>query len=337
LVSPDYIVFECCKGLYPEYLGYVTRSPNWHAWVSQAGTGSVRSRIYFRQLKEMSILLPPMSEQRHIVEILSTIDRKIENNLSQAVTLESMVREVYRSWFVNFDPMKKECLDSRSESLRSFFPNKLIESSLGEIPEGWSVATMNDLGEIKGGATPSTKNPDYWDEGTYNWITPKDMSDLKTKVILNTSRKITKEGVSKISSGQLPVGTVLMSSRAPVGYLAIASVPISINQGFIAIVCDKEFPSSYVVHCLEQNMDRIKANAGGSTFAEISKRSFKPIRILKPSKEILRRFDELASPLHHQVVELERENIALARMRDVLLPKLISGDLTLEEAEGVAA
>ena len=119
------------------------------------------------------------------------------------------------------------------------FPDRLADSEMGEIPEGWEVSEIGDEVDAVGGATPSTREAAYWNQGQHHWATPRDLSKLFSPVLLNTDRKITDSGVERISSGILPVGTVLLSSRAPIGYLAIAEVRTAVNQGFIAMVCRK--------------------------------------------------------------------------------------------------
>ena len=283
------------------------------------------------------ILVPGLYEQRAIAHILGSLDDKIELNQQMAQTLESIARAIFKSWFVDFDPVKAKMEgkqpEGMTEEIAALFPDRLVDSELEMIPEGWDIATMQDLGTIKGGATPSTKNPDYWEGGTNHWITPKDMSNLDSIVVLDTSRKITDSGMQRISSRQLPAGTVLMSSRAPVGYLAISAIPISINQGFIAIVCNKSIPNSYVLYLLESNMDKIKMSSGGSTFSEISKRNFRPIKILLPNKDLLVKFNEIIEPIVDKMTRLQREVTTLSSLRDALLPKLISGELRIKDFE----
>jgi type I restriction enzyme, S subunit len=138
-----------------------------------------------------------------------------------------------------------------------------------------------------------------------------------------------------VSSGQLPVGTVLLSSRAPIGYLAIAETPVSVNQGIIAMVCDSELPHIYVLHWTRANMDRILANANGSTFLEISKRNFRPITSVIPQRGIIERFTQIAGSLHLRIVLSVRQILHLEAIRDALLPKLISGELRLTDVEGI--
>jgi type I restriction enzyme S subunit len=151
--------------------------------------------------------------------------------------------------------------------------------------------------------------------------------------LLDTERSITELGLRQISSGLLPSGTVLLSSRAPIGYLALAEIPLAINQGFIAMVCGDALPNHYVLHWARANMDAIKARANGTTFLEISKASFRPMLVLKPDLAVLARFTAVADALHQRIVSNLRESRSLAAIRDTLLPKLLSGEVRVGEAE----
>ncbi|MBW2009433.1 MAG: restriction endonuclease subunit S, partial [Deltaproteobacteria bacterium] len=161
-----------------------------------------------------------------------------------------------------------------------------------------------DVVKVLGGGTPSTKEPTYWEGGVHPFCTPKDMSSLPSPVLLGTERHLTDDGLAKVSSGQLPKGTVLLSSRAPIGYLAVAETPVSVNQGIIAMVCDGELPNLYVLQWAYANMERIIANANGSTFLE-------------------------------RLVSNLRQVLYLAAIRDTLLPRLLSGELRLLDAERI--
>ena len=154
-------------------------------------------------------------------------------------------------------------------------PTRLVDTESDPVPEGWEMVEIDDIVTIKGGGTPSTKNLDYWNGGEHCWATPRDMARLSHPILLDTERHITDAGVNRISSGLLPVGTVLMSSRAPVGYLALVGVPTAINQGFIALVCDGPLPPIFVLNWVYSSMEAIKARASGTTFPEISKKNFR--------------------------------------------------------------
>ena len=184
-----------------------------------------------------------------------------------------------------------------------------------------------------GGSTPRTTETEYWDDGVHYWATPRDLSALTVPVLLATQRRITDAGLAQISSGLLPVGTVLLSSRAPIGYLAIAEVPVAINQGFIAMKPRKGVSNLFLLQWARVAHEDILSHANGSTFLEIGKANFRPIPAVAPPPAVFGAFDRLAMPLYERVVSNERESRTLASLRDTLLPKLISGELRVKDAE----
>jgi len=321
---------------------YVFLSPEKQNYIKQNATQSGVPHINLATLRDAPFVLPSINQQRAIAEILGSLDDKIEQNRRTNKVLESMARAIFKTWLVDFEPVKAKAAGATSfpgmpQEVFDRLPDKFVETELGAVPEGWVYVPIGDLVDVVGGATPSTKNLDFWEAGDNPFCTPKDMSKLAAPVLLDTERHITKAGVDKISSGQLPVGTILLSSRAPIGYLAIAATPVSVNQGIIAML-PGEIPSVYVLLWTEFNMEVIKSRAGGSTFAEISKRNFRPIPALKPDQGLLSLFGEVVQPLFDKIISNERESGVLARIRDTLLPKLISGELRvpdhLEAANG---
>ena len=263
------------------------------------------------------------------------LDDKIELNRLMNETLEAMARGLFKDWFVDFGPTRAKA-ESRDPYLApeiwDLFPDKLDEDGK---PEGWEVSEIGQEVDAVGGATPSTKEPAYWEEGEQHWATPKDLSKLSSPVLLDTDRKITDAGVKKITSGLLPIGTVLLSSRAPIGYLAIAEVPTAVNQGFIALVCKKRLPNVYVLFWCYENLDYIKGISGGSTFAEISKKAFRPVSVTIPSEEVLTAYENIVRTLYDRIVANTSESASLAQTRDLLLPKLMSGEVRVGDADKI--
>jgi type I restriction enzyme S subunit len=202
-----------------------------------------------------------------------------------------------------------------------------VDATQADLPKGWRESTIGEEVRVVGGSTPSTSKPEFWEGGTNHWATPKDLSNLSSPVLLDTERRITDAGLQEISSGLLPVGTVLLSSRAPIGYLVIAEVPVAVNQGFIAMICDKLLPNYYVWLWVSQNMEAIKARANGTTFMEISKSNFRPLPVVVPPPPVLDEFKRQVAPLHQRIVSNLQESRTLATLRDALLPKLLSGEL----------
>lgn len=289
--------------------------------------------------RRMDISLPPIDLQRDIAAVLGSLDDKIEHNRRTARALERLARATFKAWFVDFEPVNAKAASAGSfpsmpQEVFDALPTTFEDSEIGPVPEGWEVKAIGDAVTVKGGATPSTKDSAYWDGGVHCWATPKDMSRLTHPVLLGTERRITDAGVACISSGLLPEGTVLLSSRAPVGYLAVAAVPTAINQGFIAMVCDGPLPSSYVLNWTHQSLDAIKARASGTTFPEISKRNFRPLPVVVPPPIAVTAFAALVDPMFELLTQCVRESIQLANMRDYLLPKLLSGGVRVEVAHG---
>jgi len=197
------------------------------------------------------------------------------------------------------------------------------------------VKPIGDLAEVVGGTTPSTKESVYWEGGTHAWATPKDLSALSDPVLLDTERRITDAGVSQIGSGLLPKGTVLLSSRAPIGYLAVAEIPVAINQGFIAMTPKTGTSNIFLLLWASVADEEIVSRANGSTFLEISKANFRPIPVVMPSAKVMSAFDRLARTTYERIVESARESRTLAALRDALLPKLISGELRVKDTDRI--
>jgi len=327
----------------PLYLYYFFNSPDGRYLLGTIRRQVAVAGITGSDLVKLEIPNPPLNFQRRIASILGSLDDKIELNRRMNRTLERMAQALFKSWFIDFDPVRAKAAPGNSEPsggagglpdhLAALFPDRLVNSELGEIPEGWEVKAIGDAVRCVGGATPSTKNPEYWEGGIHPFVTPRDMSRIDCPVVLTSERKITDAGVEQISSRQLPVGTVILSSRAPIGYLAITAVPVSVNQGAIAMICDQGLPNVFVLHWTEANMEVIKSRAGGTTFAEISKRAFRPIPVLVPPEPVLKAFMEHAGPMHNRIEANARQNRRLVALRDTLLPKLLSGEFEVPEAE----
>ncbi|HBJ85447.1 MAG TPA: hypothetical protein DDZ88_16535 [Verrucomicrobiales bacterium] len=325
-----------------------------------AASGSATPILNKGHFSAFEMLVPPRATQDKIAEILGRLDDKIDINHRINQTLEQMAQAIFKSWFVDFDPVKAKIAAKHEgrDPLRAamsaisgktdagldqlppeqyqqlaataaLFPDEMVDSELGEIPKGWRASQIGGEVIATGGGTPSTQVSEYWDNGTYYWATPRDFSNLSDKVLLATERKITKEGLSKISSGLLPAGTVLMSSRAPVGYLAITKIPTAVNQGFIAMKCNKDLSPEFCLQWTHQMMDDIKQRASGTTFAEISKSNFRQIPVVVPSKGVMDSYTITVSGLYELIASNVAESTTLSETRDSLLPKLLSGEMSI--------
>jgi type I restriction enzyme S subunit len=256
------------------------------------------------EVYELDINLPPLPEQTAIAEVLSSLDDKIDLLHRQNKTLEQLAETLFRQWFVH-----------RPE---------LAEGE--EAEEGWENGKLDDVISIKGGTTPSTSNPEFWN-GNIHWTSPRDLSNHNSVFLFDTERKITEKGLKEIGSGLLPIGTVLLSSRAPIGYLAITEIPLAINQGYIAIVCNKLVSNYFIYLWCKANMQDIENAGNGSVFQEISKSTFREMEIRIPSIEKLKMFDKEAGPIFQKIKSNSIQIRTLTQLRDSLLPKLMSGEV----------
>ena len=319
-----------------DYLYWLLRTPEYRGYCRAHATGTTNLGLAREDF--LAFQAPaPTPYQHRIADTLGTLDDKIELNRRMNETLEALARALFTSWFVKFDPVRAKMAGrdpSLPKHIADLFPARLVASDLGEIPEGWEASTIGQEVDVVGGSTPSTRDPSFWN-GTINWATPKDLSSLESPVLVETSRRVTEKGLDKISSGLLPKGTVLLSSRAPIGYVAIADIPVAINQGFIAMKCRKRLSAVYVWLWTAANMDSILEHANGSTFQEISKSNFRPLHAIVPQESIRDAHDQLIQPLYNRIVKNERESRDLAALRDTLLPRLISGKMRVNDAEAV--
>ena len=252
-------------------------------------------------LAALPVVHPGIREQQAIAEVLGTLDDKIDLNQRMSQKLEAFIG-------ARFQLLTADTAD-------------------------WDQIPIGDAVKVRGGGTPSTTETRYWSGGIHAWATPKDLSRLHSPALLATERSVTDEGLSRISSGLLPEGTVLLSSRAPIGYLAIAELPMAINQGLIAMVCDGPLPNYYVWQWTAANMEAIKARANGSTFQEISKASFRPIQVAIPPEDALTTFTTIVGALYRLIVAKVSESETLISLRDTLLPDLVCGRLRVKDAE----
>jgi type I restriction enzyme S subunit len=329
------------KKIYPKYLFAALRSYQVQQAIGNMHVGTLIPHFKKGDFDKLDIPVPEPSAQRAIGDMYFSLSAKIELNRCMNETLEAMARVIFKSWFVDFDPVRAKASGEPPESIcrrlgltpdvLALFPDSFQDSELGEIPAGWAPTTIGSLATIVGGSTPNTRESSYWEKGIHYWATPKDLSSLSSPVLLQTERKISDEGLAQIGSGLLDPGTVLLSSRAPIGYRAINEIPVAINQGFIAMKPNNGVSKYFLLYWAEYAHDEIVSRANGSTFLEISKTNFRPTPVVRPSDGALEGFHRLIEPLFQHIISNERETMTLAAHRDSLLPKLLTGELSTSQ------
>lgn len=305
----------------PKYLYYISISNDLRNRAIKSMTGtSGRQRAQKESILDYEIFLPRLDLQKKIVSILDSLDSKIELNNQMIATLEELASTLFKRWFVDF-----EFPDENGNPYKTS-GGKMDESEFGEIPEGWEVGKLSDIGEIIGGGTPSKKKEEYFKEGTISWITPKDLSEKKNVFISHGKTNITNLGLSKSSARLIPAKSVLFSSRAPIGYIAIASKEVSTNQGFKSVVPKEINQSEFVYLLLKNKVTDIESRATGSTFKEVSGSIMKNLPVIIPDSKSINFFCNVVKCWFSQIENLEQENDSLNDTRNILLPRLLSGE-----------
>ncbi|MCB9324022.1 MAG: restriction endonuclease subunit S [Lewinellaceae bacterium] len=277
---------------------------------------------------DMKIPLPKYGEQKNIVKLLDSINSKIALNNQINAELEAMAKLLYDYWFVQFDFPDEHGKPYKSSGGKMVYSEVLRR----EVPVGWEDGLLDDLGSIIGGSTPSRKEPDNFSDNGIPWITPKDLSlNSSKKFITKGELDVSDKGLNSASLKILPKGTVLLSSRAPIGYMAIARENLTTNQGFKSFVPKKGFSTPFIYYAVKSTMKVIEQNASGSTFKEISGGVLKCISICLPEREIIEKFTKKVDSIFKRQDLLELENQQLAELRDWLLPMLMNGQVKVGE------
>ncbi len=318
VISQSQFRFRCKPDLVDvQYLVYYfhTREGQYKilANASQVGVPALaRATSTFRLI---DIKLPSLADQRRIASILSSLDRKIELNNKINADLEEMAQAIFKNWFIDFEPFKD---------------GKFVDSELGMIPEGWKVGRLDEIADVVGGSTPSKAKPEYYTQKGIAWLTPKDLSNHPAVYTSRGEIDITEEGYNSTSTKLMPKGTILFTSRAPIGYISIAQNDICTNQGFKSLVPRKA--GTCFLYCfLKYVTPEIEKKSTGSTFKEASGALMKSLQVIMPDQKVFEEFEEIVSPLFARIESLEKENSRLSLLRDTLLPRLMSGEIEIPE------
>ena len=311
----------------PEFLTYHLSTPTNQDWIVKQAVGATMPNLNTAILSAVPLNLPPNKDiQRRTAAILSALDAKIDCNNRINAELEAMAKTLYDYWFVQFD-----FPDANGKPYKSSGGKMVYNATLKrEIPEGWREGTLDDLGRIVGGSTPSTEDPcNFTSHGT-PWITPNDLSDNQgNKFISRGSQDVSDLGIKSASLKKYPIGTVLLSSRAPIGYMAIARTELTTNQGFKSFIPHDGYSTAFIYHTVKGSLKTITQYASGSTFKEVSAGVLKTVKIVLPDLNVVEQFTDSVTSIFKRQDVLEQENQQLAQLRDWLLPLLMNGQVTV--------
>lgn len=277
---------------------------------SKAGGAANQANISPNDVKSLTVRWPDIETQHRIADILSAYDDLIENNQKQIKLLEEAAQRLYKEWFVD---------------LR--FPGHENTKIVDGVPEGWRVASIADICDTVGGGTPSTKIQSYYEKGDILWVTPTDITRNFSLALLDTEKKITPEGLKNSSAKMLPAETILMTSRASVGFFGMCKYEVCTNQGFISCIPKRENLQMYLLFNLKSRVEEIRQKAGGSTYLEISKTVFRELKIILPKDEVLAEYQKNVHDIFDEIYCRTEMIKSLVDMRNRLLPKLMGGEV----------
>lgn len=274
-------------------------------------TGATIKHLPKGQLAFINVPLPPLHVQRRIAGILSAYDDLIEVNTRRIKALEEMARRTYEEWFVHYRHPGGD----------------------GKRPDDWKVVTVGDAFDITGGGTPSRKRPDYWEDGTINWYSPTDLTKSGLTFIDRSKDRINELGLKKSSARLFPANSVMLTSRATIGAVAVNTKEACTNQGFITCLPNERVPLFFLYQWVKGNVPEFIRHASGATFKEISKTVFKGLPFEMPLTDVVNSFEQIVSPVMRKIQNLETQKSNLRAQRDLLLPRLVSGSINVSDTE----
>lgn len=307
---------------YAMLISIALNSSHFAKYIKSQAKGTSINNITLTHLTNYTFFFPASFQL--IGNLYQSIEKKIALNRSINHNLEAMAKQLYDYWFVQFDFPDENGKPYKSSGGKMVWNEKLKR----EVPMLWEAKQVDDIAEVFNGATPSTTDEQNYG-GNIVWITPKDLSDQKHKFVYNGERNISQTGYDSCSTHLLPINTILMSSRAPIGLLAIAKTELCTNQGFKSFVSREESLSTYLYYYLQLHIKQLEQLGTGTTFKEISREDVLNFPVLRPNNETLNLWKENVTPINDRQLELQKENENLTKLRDSLLPLLMNGQVSV--------
>ena len=297
----------------PEFIAYFLKMLK----LENFDTGAANPTLNRNHVHKIEVFFPiEIQTQRKIAAILTAYDDLIETNKRRIALLEKMAEELYREWFV-----------------RMRFPGHQNTKFVKGVPVGWQIRKIEDAFEFTGGGTPSKSVSSYWNSGTVNWFTPSDITGADGIFLTESEDQCSEEGLARSSAKIFPAYSVMMTSRATIGAIGINKTPACTNQGFITCIPNETYPLPYLYQWLKLAKPYFEQLCGGATFPELTKGTFKKLGILTPPIDLTKRFTEISNPILKAIEYQLEQNKSLTRTRDLLLPRLISGKLSIEDLD----
>jgi type I restriction enzyme S subunit len=314
-----------------EYFYNLYRVKKYRTKVAYGDTGTTVRRLSEDGICEQQVPLPDLPTQIAINEIISLMDQQIANNKALSRNLEALAQSVFKSWFIDFDPVYAKKKGNKpfgmDAEMAKLFPESFVKSELGDIPKGWKVVSFSALGKIVTGKTPSTKNDSYWGRDV-PFVTIPDMT--RNRFTISAERYLSKSGADSQKNQYLPKGSTSVSCIASPGLVSYSFVDSQTNQQINSIIPATDIPSEWLFFRIDSEIHQIKSRSGiGSVFSNLNKSDFSSLETIFATKELHKKFSEIASPMILKIENLAQANEKLISLRAVIIDGLISTKLKL--------
>lgn len=325
--------------LEPRYLKYYFDSPTFQtlleAW---SGGGSTRAYLGITKQLDLPIQLFPIEKQRAIVSILGVLDDKIEQNRRTGRVLEELARATFKAWFVDFEPVRAKTAGATSfpgmsSAAFAALPDRLADSPVGPVPEGWEVRQLSEVCQFVSGGTPKRSEADYWG-GDIPWYSVKDAPSDGMPWVYFTDEQITQAGLDGSAATLVPVGCTIISARGTVGRLALVGRPMTFNQSCYGLLPADGASYRHLNLLVREIVTELQQRTHGSVFDTITRQTFDSVSVVRPPSALLEPFEQIVAPYFDLLLASLKESQKLAELRDYLLPRLLSGSVRAEVRRG---
>lgn len=330
---------EDFKGNNPRFVYYLLKTISYQTYSDKAAVPGVNRN----HLHTASVPIPDLRTQDEIAEALTSFDDKIALLRETNATLEAIAQTLYKSWFVNFDPVRAKAEGREPEGMDSatvaLFPDSFEDSKLGELPKGWHSSTIDSVSVVGIGKTPPRKEPQWFsaDNGDVRWVSIRDMG-ISGSFISQTSEYLTAESIEKFNVRLVPDNTVLLSFKMTIGRVAITDGEMTTNEAIAHFKLNEMSPlTSEYIYLHLKLYDYASLSSTSSIADAVNSKTVKAIPILVPHKKVVLAFQELIRPVFKQIKLSQQQMQSLVTLRDTLLPRLMSGKVSLSKNQSSVA
>jgi len=313
--------------------------PSFKEYVRKIAVGATMPSINTEILSNIPIIYPPLPIQHRIANILSSLDDKIELNRQMNKTLETMARALFQSWFVDFDPVRAKSEGRQPEGMdaatAALFPSGFEEIDGRVVPKGWNIGSLSNIIDLIGGGTPQTSVEEYWN-GAIPWFSVIDAPQENDVFVMDTEKHITQAGVENSSTNVLPVGTTIITARGTVGKLALVGNPMAMNQSCYGVRGKAGYSDYFIYFVLRRAIADLQKQTHGTVFETITRQTFDGVDIVIPPAKFAQKYENAVKEDLEKIRNNLLESRTLAILRDSLLPKLMSGDISVMPQEKTA-